>query len=445
MKRLTILGLALLTSSSLATLLQAAELPPIKVTDSNKVPECATPGRLMAFIATNNSSIDPRFEKIAVDYMREGEELGVRWDYAFAQMAIETSYLTYKRAGGKMGDVKPAQNNFAGLGATGRGEPGESFKDVATGVRAHLQHLLMYAGDPVENPAADRTRKVQEWGVLKSFHARIKGPVTFGHLAQKWAVASDYGVAIQSHTDKFYADHCKSADPKPELVAQARGDGSKRTAVVVAEVAVGEVQREKVSGADLARRAIEDARAEGDGRRRGLGAKKLAKPIEIEAAEPDPKPATGVPSFTVLNAPRPEVKPEVKAEKAVPAQPVEKTQPIENVRQPEKTARVEKPKVEKPQFLTASAAGSMAKPIPPVAAGTKCRVWTASYGGQKAVIIRAQIDGAVNFTVLDVNEGAERREAEAYIQAYAKGGEIAAEFQSQTLALDKAFELCPEG
>ena len=72
-------------------------------------------------------------------------------------------------------------------------------------------------------------------------------------------------------------------------------------------------------------------------------------------------------------------------------------------------------------------------------------MWTASYGGQKAVIIRAQSDGAVNFTVLDVNEGAERREAEAYISAYAKGGVIDQEFGSQTLALEKAFELCPEG
>ena len=62
-----------------------------------------------------------------------------------------------------------------------------------------------------------------------------------------------------------------------------------------------------------------------------------------------------------------------------------------------------------------------------------------------AVIIRSQSDGAVNYTVLDVNEGAEKREAEAYISAYAKGGAIAAEFQSQTQALDKAFEICPEG
>ena len=96
----------------------------------------------------------------------------------------------------------------------------------------------------------------------------------------------------------------------------------------------------------------------------------------------------------------------------------------------------------------ASAAGA-AKPLveaaPPPAAGQKCRVWTASYGGQKALIIRSVIDKVVNYTVLDVNEGAEKREADAFISAYAKDGAIAGEFGSQTQALDKAFELCPEG
>ena len=79
------------------------------------------------------------------------------------------------------------------------------------------------------------------------------------------------------------------------------------------------------------------------------------------------------------------------------------------------------------------------------AAGQKCRVWTASYGGQKALIIRSLVDKVVNYTVLDVNEGAEKREAEAFISAYAKEGKIAGEFSSQAQALDKAFELCPEG
>ncbi len=85
------------------------------------------------------------------------------------------------------------------------------------------------------------------------------------------------------------------------------------------------------------------------------------------------------------------------------------------------------------------------RPEPPAPSGAKCRVWMASYGGQKAVLIKAQRADETNYTVLDVNEGDEKREADAYIAAYAKGGAVAGEFPSQTQALHKAFELCPEG
>ena len=72
-------------------------------------------------------------------------------------------------------------------------------------------------------------------------------------------------------------------------------------------------------------------------------------------------------------------------------------------------------------------------------------MWTASYGGQRSVIIKAVAGDSSNYTVLDVNEGKEKRETEAYIAAYAKGGETVGEFKSQNQALDKAFNLCPEG
>ena len=51
----------------------------------------------------------------------------------------------------------------------------------------------------------------------------------------------------------------------------------------------------------------------------------------------------------------------------------------------------------------------------------------------------------VNYTVLDVNEGKEQREADAYIAAYAKGGKTVEEFSDPSKALAKAFEYCPSG
>jgi hypothetical protein len=359
--------------------------------------------------------------------MRLGEKLGVRWDFAFYQMILETGSLKFHN-GRRAGDVKPTQNNFAGLGATGGGEPGESFKDLPTGVRAHLEHLLLYAGEKLENPTADRTRKVQEWGVLTKWQARFTKPITFSDLAQQWAPGSGgYARMLDGIAERFQ-EFCDKPDPRPELAA-----------AVKRELRLAEARAERPSGAELAKRAIEAGKAEENARRSALGAQEPA------TARTPPVP------FKVLNAP-PE--PDKLAADTPPTDPVAKildTAPKQEAPAKKATtgslpAAAKAPPAEKPQFKVASAAGA-AKPLVEAAppAGQKCRVWTASYGGQKALIIRSVIDKVVNYTVLDVNEGAEKREADAFISAYAKEGAIAGEFGSQAMALDKAFELCPEG
>ncbi len=409
----------------------AADMPGVKTSSANKVPDCVTPGRLTAFLRSRNESLDPRFEKIAVEYMRRGEELGLRWDYTFYQMVLETGHLSYKGDRGRRGDVSPKQNNFAGIGATGGGAPGESFPDVATGVLAHMQHVLLYAGETVDNPVADRTRKVQEWGILKGMQKKANGPVTFSHLATKWAPGADYVAGLQSIAGRFQSEFCGKADPHPEMVAEARGTTKTAAVAPPPAVAPAGAAPDRISGAELARRAIADGKTEEINRRDALGTAGLVKPA--------------TPSYSLLNAPvaQPAVDetpvPEATAPVAAPPTARGKVAKGSKGQQPAEAAP--------PAFVTASAAGAMAKaaPAPKTAAGSKCRVWTASYGGQKALIIRVKSDKSTDYTVLDVNEGAEKREAEAYIAAYAKGGEVEAEFQSQTLALDKAFELCPEG
>lgn len=89
----------------------------------------------------------------------------------------------------------------------------------------------------------------------------------------------------------------------------------------------------------------------------------------------------------------------------------------------------------------------MADPVTPPAADPlntmKVNVFTASYGGQKAALIASYVSGALNLTILDVNEGREQKEIEAYKAAYAKNGISAGVFPNQTRALDKAFEIAP--
>ncbi|XCP87093.1 glucosaminidase domain-containing protein [Roseburia hominis] len=74
-------------------------------------------------------------------YYEEAVKEGVRPEVAFAQTMKETGWLQYG------GDAKIEQYNFAGLGTTGGGVPGNSYPDVRTGVRAQIQHLKAYATD----------------------------------------------------------------------------------------------------------------------------------------------------------------------------------------------------------------------------------------------------------------------------------------------------------
>lgn len=378
----------------------AQTMPAIKAGPGNQVAACATPGRLMMFLKQRNDSLNPRFDGVATEYMRYGEELGVRWEYAFFQMLLETGNLSFTRGNGKPGNVRPSQNNFAGLGAAGRGQRGEAFPDIASGVKAHLQHLLLYAGDRIENPVADRTRKVQEWGILTKWQQQLNRPVTFTDLSRKWA-PGDRGYARKVHAiaQAYFDSVCNGPDPRPELVAEARRGRSAQTA---AASGASTDSRTQVSGAELARRNVEKARAEGT-TRSSLGATSIA------------------------------------TRKAAAA-----------VSQNRNTAISEswqsgEPSTGKPATVQTASAGAAAAAAAKDSAKPKCRVWTASYGGQKAIIIKAARDGLINYTVLDVNEGREKRETEAYIAAYAKGGETIGEFANQLSALDRAFELCPEG
>lgn len=95
----------------------------------------ATYNQMIAFLQEKNSSA-PDYIKL---YISEGAAEGVRGDIAFAQSCVETGYWTFT------GDVSADQNNFAGLGATGNGEKGESFESPQLGIRAQIQHLKAYA------------------------------------------------------------------------------------------------------------------------------------------------------------------------------------------------------------------------------------------------------------------------------------------------------------
>ena len=99
-----------------------------------------TKKQAVAYIKQTNPKVrlDCSVEELVDLYWQEAEREGVRPDLALAQSLVETGTYAYG------GDVHHKQNNFCGLGTTGGGVKGASFKTPELGVRAHIQHLLAY-------------------------------------------------------------------------------------------------------------------------------------------------------------------------------------------------------------------------------------------------------------------------------------------------------------
>jgi len=197
----------------------AAQLPNIQLSSSNQVPACVTPARLMDFTKARNPNVAAVFADVPDYYQKHGEAVGVRWDMAYYQMLIETNWLTYKKPSGRPSDVHPSQNNFAGIGATGGGVPGERFADVSTGVLAHLQHIKMYSGVRQPSPTAARTRKVQDW--IIPWSNSLGRDVTFTDLTTKWSPTDrGYSNDIDSVANRFIRNHCPEGvnwRPEPQV------------------------------------------------------------------------------------------------------------------------------------------------------------------------------------------------------------------------------------
>ena len=100
----------------------------------------ATKKQAVAYIKQANPKVrlDCSVEELVDLYWQEAEREEVRPDLALAQSLVETGTYAYG------GDVHHKQNNFCGLGTTGGGVKGASFKTPELGVRAHIQHLLDY-------------------------------------------------------------------------------------------------------------------------------------------------------------------------------------------------------------------------------------------------------------------------------------------------------------
>lgn len=494
-------AIAMLVLSGASSLLAAPTLPEIRISPRNTVPACVTPERLMAFLKTRNGKLDPRFRNIAAFYKKHGEAWGVRWDYAFFQMAIETNFLTYRAPSGRMGDVDPKQNNFAGIGTTGGGVPGDSFPDVSTGVLGQIQHLVVYSGEMIPNPVAPRTRLKQEHILAHSL--KLNRPVRFSDLARRWAADPKYASSIEWVAERFRADYCKGrggpaqetemlpwqqkparkaeAAPAPKVFAQADASSPVRT--------VWSREQQRAASKKAARPSPPAVAATGKAAdvsppQPAKAAPEVAK-VAVVPVQPVPQPVADAAPVAPAQTPVPANEPDVRfalftpppglAEAKIP-QATDRIVPplaVEASEEPKPQASAvaaEPPAApvasgttygppEAPVAVAGASVGGFlvaggdnkdtAKQAfpPPSGLGVKpgrCVVETARYGGETTVLVKAPEGADVHYVALSVLDGFEESMTKTFLASRSEGGEVVGTFPSRDAALVKARTLCPE-
>ncbi|CAN7401862.1 N-acetylmuramoyl-L-alanine amidase [Rossellomorea sp. LjRoot5] len=163
------------------------------------------PQQLDEFVKTVNPSA-PTVGKFYIFY---GNLYGIRGDIAYAQAIHETNYFRFT------GQVKPSQNNYAGIGTTGPGNDGASFATPEQGVLAHIQHLYAYASiEPLPDgaPLVDPRFSLVTRGSAKNWT----------DLNGKWAVpGTAYGQSILSIYKRNIEDALKAIESQKILLNNA--------------------------------------------------------------------------------------------------------------------------------------------------------------------------------------------------------------------------------
>jgi hypothetical protein len=448
------------TLLGLATGVAASAPPKIRTDSDNTVPRCVTPKRLMAFLKTRNSNLDPRFANIASFYKRHGEAWHVRWDYAFFQMAVETNFLTYRKGDGGWGDVNPKQNNFAGLGTTGGGVPGDSYPDVDTGVLAQIQHLVVYSGERIDDPVGARTKLKQD-DIIETMASK-KGLTTFADLSRRWAADRHYGASIEWVANNFRQSFCKGPDPVEDVEADARKPVKRAAAVqpLAPPANLGGPAAAEAEPVTEAKRApVRTIWSAADGPTTpdsisDVGApapQTVVAPATPAAPAPRRKPAvdTAASAGPIIAEQTVQTGEETPSHQTIASATTEASTAAAPASQPAASAVTppNQPSAEAPRafaFATAMS-GALPKPdtAPRVAGAGNCRVLTASYGGKKVLLVRSKASSETRYTVLTVLEGFEKSMLDSFLKAHAPGGSSVGEFTNKNAAFAKAKELCP--
>lgn len=145
--------------------------------------------QLQLFLRNNNESALVEFPDLPKLYREEASFEGVNHDIAFCQMCVESGFLRFG------GNIRPEQNNFAGLGTIGGGAEVASFASARIGVRAHIQHLKAYASlEPLVKEVVDPRFDFVTRGIAP----------TIDKLSGRWSADLQYGAKITAMVKRLY-------------------------------------------------------------------------------------------------------------------------------------------------------------------------------------------------------------------------------------------------
>ena len=149
----------------------------------------ATAGQMAAYVRAKNPGVAQSVLDMIPLYLSEGEAEGVRGDIAFAQSCLETGNFGFSGSA-----VTLSQNNFCGMGVTGRGVKGNFFETPLLGIRAQVQHLKAYASmEGLKNACIDPRFKYVVRGCAEyvEWLGQKENPAGKG-----WAAGAGYGEKI---------------------------------------------------------------------------------------------------------------------------------------------------------------------------------------------------------------------------------------------------------
>ncbi len=145
--------------------------------------------QLMMFLKKVNETALNSYRDLPKLYREEAAIEGVNHDVAFCQMLVETNSLNFG------GSLKPAQNNFGGIGYPTGGPEASSFPSARIGVRAHIQHLKAYASlEPLIQQQIDPRFQVVRRGVAP----------LIDQLSGRWNNDQEYGRKIVALMRRLY-------------------------------------------------------------------------------------------------------------------------------------------------------------------------------------------------------------------------------------------------